>query len=620
MCSILPVQGIRESVLTRRNVVTTLQFMDVAAFNASVCAMRAAVNDSESLVASKVNEAYQTHVQEQKRRAEELRKAMTPSVDDKTKGSECAVTPHDEPEKCPICYCELTDQNLIVMPCGHCLHEECRQVAEQNRATRPPPCPLCNNQCPFYFDEHGTRLPDDKVHDQYVLMLSNSHGENTHSSVGAHGATNTDDIEQQWHAITDMFSRLNDVMGFGLAQANPRFYNSSFGYPYSMVSGEYVDEIQTLLRQPTTPPAQHEHTPLVEPTANHASSTAHQHVQHSVTQEVGHEMPHEERRLNVPLTVAHELPSTTLGLMSQLFGIHSPFEYEVIHNWEGVDGDQDRSNESVDARQPPIHQVHQNTQGTLRASEARESHEARDDGRNRVGAALRTATEVMSCLENDAGSRGRCADHFVVVVPDDVMHASAARVFTEQAASIVQNIRRRMAIEARHALPRRTQSQAPEYTIAVSLLTESELQSNGGVRQYFNAPLRSFVGTHRFHNGQLIVSNNDIAAYTNALWNPRVLGTGMFTAHVCGGAAESTGRDDSSAADPVIHVRADAAVATNTVVEPTSQEQPRQDVENARQTDQSPVVSHSVPLPVMDEDNQQRRYLTRSRLKGEGKQ
>ena len=85
------------------------------------------------------------------------------SIRDKIVESQKAAL--SEVEKCSVCYDELTDKDLIVFPCGHCIHEECRRLMENERNDeRSPPCPLCNAVTPLYFDtETHERLSDEDV-------------------------------------------------------------------------------------------------------------------------------------------------------------------------------------------------------------------------------------------------------------------------------------------------------------------------------------------------------------------------------------------------------------------------------------------------------------------------
>lgn len=54
-----------------------------------------------------------------------------------------------KPEKCPICYCNLSDVGVIVYPCGHTVHEECQEVLEHYRHDWR--CPVCNAEHAPYF-------------------------------------------------------------------------------------------------------------------------------------------------------------------------------------------------------------------------------------------------------------------------------------------------------------------------------------------------------------------------------------------------------------------------------------------------------------------------------------
>lgn len=91
-----------------------------------------------------------------------------------------------EAEKCPICYGDLEQDDLLVLPCGHCMHVDCRLLAETSqhrlaargsshgRVQPGPNCPMCSAVTPRYFTDNGERVDMEVVSEHAMLLLDES--------------------------------------------------------------------------------------------------------------------------------------------------------------------------------------------------------------------------------------------------------------------------------------------------------------------------------------------------------------------------------------------------------------------------------------------------------------
>lgn len=335
----------------------------------------------------------------------------------------------EEPEKCPICYCPLENTGFIVLPCGHCMHDECRQVSEEGtQARHGPRCPMCNAAAPKYFDEQGGRIPDEQVHAAFEREQALRSADSPANS----GIENIRDVFTQIRMVINDLPLSQRMHSRSNLQVTDPLFEYSYHPPHATSSDDHgvqsllqsmiyhdnedaegvigfddhsvamlfgqmplsVSSTSTSVAQSLTSPSavrSTQHACTATPDGGHAQRQRQR--QDQQRQQEGQQQQEEQRRQEVNMPVAVEPDASTRGtlsLLSRLLGFGSGVEEESLQTWifpyeseewaRTAEASGAASDTVTHAAHMQIHSPSRRGQGEERAEpEEAEEREARDE-------------------------------------------------------------------------------------------------------------------------------------------------------------------------------------------------------------------------------------------------